>query len=420
MLEMAAWGALALPAAASDEGWVLLDAELTARRVELERIEPGRVHFREGSLLRTESAERIVAIIGPERASAAEPEDAAGLSGLVRMLLRGGRAGEAGVLELVDGQRLAGEPAAGPESGEMIAWKSVVFGDLEVPLDAARRVVTGGSGAARVPDSPAGVEDVLVLRSGDALRGLVTGVGTRVRIETELGVVEPALAQVAGLVLANPQREPAGVRVYLRDGTVVQVSSMRTTPAGELEMTLEGGWEADSPAESPTAALPAGKVALKDVLGVSYDAGRLRGLASLELRSVEPLADRRWTPAPRMIDWGVPAALGAAPIEMPGPMRATWSLPTGARRVGMVAVLPERMWGWGECDVVVYEVDRAGSRRELGSSRLDPGQPRFEFAAALGAAGEPDALVVEVRAGELGAIQDEVVLMRALVLTGGG
>src|SRR6185295_1033713 len=81
--------------------------------------------------------------------------------------------------------------------------------------------------------------------------------------------------------------------------------------------------------------------------------------------------------------------LDAADIELPGPMLAEWSVPTGARRLAGWAELPRDCWTWGNCVIVLSLVrgDEVGaSGTELFREALSADSPVAEFNIDVGAA----------------------------------
>ena len=50
---------------------------------------------------------------------------------------------------------------------------------------------------------------------------------------------------------------------------------------------------------------------------------------------------------------GPAGQLHLADVQIPGPMRVVWSLPPGAERFAVQAVLPPAARTWGECELIV-------------------------------------------------------------------
>lgn len=144
-----------------------------------------------------------------------------------------------GVIELVDGQRLGVRlsPDASPDP-DAIFWESSLFGRLAVKLDSVRRVRVGSTPSAPVGDDsspgttrpslpifPADPKsDIVVLLNGDRLTGFVERIGPTIAIESGGTLIETPSKQVAEVRLVNPARPPSGSRLWLTDGTVVDVA----------------------------------------------------------------------------------------------------------------------------------------------------------------------------------------------------
>lgn len=412
-----ALGALASPdgrGAAEPPGLaaVLIDRSLEERPVRVMEIgERGLTYVDAEGLVRTEPVEEYVA------------------------LLAAGGAGEAGaeasVLELVDGQRLIGAPvkaaggAGGAGGADSVGWVHPVFGALEVPIDRVLRIglaeVEGGGGGA---GPGAALDDVVVLANGDRLEGFVEGIGASVRLETGGQTLEVPLERAAEIRLANPPEGAEGTVVWLADGTVVRVRDLRTSPEGELRfgLVLDGGEESepgpgtlapvDAPEGSPSGWT--GRVRLGDVRAVAFDAGALVPVAGLAAMGQRPLGERRWT---RPVEVGEPGVLGVAEVTLPGPMSVVWELPPGALRLALEAKLPETMWMWGDCELVIA-AEGARGEAEVFSARLNAEHPAASVNAEL-----PEGtrrVRVSVKPGAYGPVQDRVVLRRAVVLVEGG
>lgn len=376
----------------------LIDASLNERRVRVLRIDAGEVTFADAEgRVRTEALDGYAALIAPGETAVDD---------------------EAAILELVDGQRLIGAPveAAGAEA---VGWVHPVFGELEVPLE---RVLRIGLAEAARPAAPgaAALDDVVVLVNGDRLSGFVEGVGASVRLETGGQTVEVPLDRAAEVRLANPAEGARGTVIWFADGTVVRARRLRTAENGTLNfgLALAGAEEAASapgtlaPREAKETT-PAGwmePVRLGDVRAIAFDAAALAPLAGLEPVEQRPLGERRWT---RPAEVGEPGLLGLADVTLPGPMSVVWEVPGRAMRLALEAELPESMWTWGDCELVIAAAG-AGGDAEVFAARLNAERPTASVNVAL-----PEGtrrVRVSLRAGEYGPVQDRVVLRRAIVL----
>lgn len=327
----------------------------------------------------------------------------------------------AGWVEMVDGQVLPGSPTVSNDgAADRVAWSARLWGPVLIDLEGVQRVVVNARAAARVMQGSlergAASEDRVVLINGDVLDGFVESVsGAAVRIESGGEVRSIELARVAIISLASPVRSPSGARVWLADGTVAR-GALRPAPAGKIGLVPDGPWiERGSESLAGASRESAGvELELSEVGALAFDASRLIALGSLSAR-VEGVSARRWTP-PVVVGSARGVALGAADIELPGPMSAEWMLPQGASHVSMRLELPESARVFGDC---VVRVEIAGEEASGATHRLSSASPSAMVRLALGAAPSAEGvrrLVVRVEAGERGGIQDRVVIRRGLVL----
>jgi hypothetical protein len=121
------------------------------------------------------------------------------------------------MLTLADGQRLAGEIGS---SGDVAAWVS--------PWCAPRPLGASLDGIASITFTPdaaptASDQDALVLRNGDRIDGIVDSIDAKtVTIDRgPSGKVTVELATVASITLLAQPVPPAGARVWMVDGSVV-------------------------------------------------------------------------------------------------------------------------------------------------------------------------------------------------------
>jgi len=298
-----------------------------------------------------------------------------------------------GVLELTDGQRFPGAPAPTGGEEDAFVWNHPLFGRIEVALDAIARVALTGAG----DDAPAPItDDQLVLINGDRLVGFVVSMGDPVEFETNGETITLPLDRVAEADLANPPTPLAGLVVWLDDGSVAVVTSLETDLDETVRLSLPGGQTAEIP--------------LALVRAVAFDAGRLAPLADMPILEQAPIGERSVFDPVRIIRGaGARGAsdLNAPDLELPGPMRAVYSLPAGAIRFAALAELPLEALPWGACDLVITQAGR-----EILRERLDQDQPRVEFSLAVA----PGPITLTVEPGPRGPINDRVVLRRPILL----
>jgi hypothetical protein len=310
-----------------------------------------------------------------------------------------------GWVDLIDGSRLVGEPAALASDGESFAWRHEDFGELRIGLDRVVRVVPPvAEGMERVAPGDGGdpLVDRVSLLNGDVLRGFVASVGDEVVVELESGgVASAALELVAEVRLANPLSAPAGPVVWLDDGSAISAASVIAAPDGRARIELAGGASATVDADR--------------VVAMVFDAATLRALDAESIESWRTPPERRWSP-PATTDPppGSPrvAPLFAGDVLAPGPMTLAWTLPPGAERFGAVAQLAAGGQPWGDCEVVVRVDGREAARERLRGER-----PEVRLSVALDGAAT---LEIEIDAGRFGPVGDAVRLIDPLVLVRSG
>jgi hypothetical protein len=141
------------------------------------------------------------------------------------------------------------------------------------------------------------------------------------------------------------------------------------------------------------------------VAGVQFDARGLIPFAAITPSSVEGPPTRYVVPAPTVLDEFAPLGLGR--VEFRGPVSVQYQLPPGAAYLSAEAALPAGSRSWGDCELVIREDDR-----QIFSARLNHDRPT----AVIGVPLEGARLTVQVTEGSGGPVQDQVVLLRALVL----
>ncbi len=300
-----------------------------------------------------------------------------------------------GLLVLTDGQRYPGRRASGPAPEEAISWAHPTLGEIVAPLDivSEARFTTFLQSGDPVRIEPS-MKDELLMENGDRLRGFIESLGDPVVIETDAGVVRAEANLVAGARLANPRETLSGTAIWLRDGAVARVQSLESDGRGGAAVTLPDGQSA--------------RLTLDDIVGVVFDAARLRPLARIAPDAQSALGERALLDPMEVREsaW-TPAALDAPDMHLPGPMEIRWTLPPGAERFGAVAELPRASWTWGDCELVVL-IDGAEVLRE----RLNRERPSVEFSVPV----RGEELTIRLEPGAYGPVLDRIDLKRALIL----
>lgn len=395
-----AWcGAAALAGAACAQGeWVLIGRDLEERRVELTRVEREEIWFvEEGGRAGSVGIERVLALVHARPAAERPPRELPWITRQRELRSPDGGALEAdafeGVLELVNGQRWVGTLVSA--RGESVSWLVEDAVVLEAPLESVRgAAIHGPIDAARA--SWDGLDDRVLLRNGDVVDGFVALLGASVVVE---GAGETPIGLVSGVLLANPPGAASGTIVRTERGSVLSVGGLTVTATGRVRAEVRAGADADGATGGGELVITTGQVR-----SIGFAPGAYTALASIAPAAVE-------TPgglSPEPVRVHPDAALGVGAIELRGPVRVEWRLERGAARFAARAVLPPAAWAWGDCEVVV----RTDDGREVQRERLYADRPEAELRAALGGA---TALTIEIERGRGGAVQDRVVLERAMV-----
>jgi hypothetical protein len=368
--------------AAATERFLLIERDLEVRPVRPAEITERRlVHVDEALGLTTVPLERCIAILAREPAP---PPPAPGL------------------LTLSDGQRFPGQPISGaPGAAGLVVWSSPRFGRLEVPLD---RVESVSFAPGIEPPAP-GTQDVVLLANGDLLEGFIAELGDPISIEltTEAGLprTQVPLQRVAAARLVTPRVSPAGRRVWLSDGTVVDAERLALGDDGYVRLGTV-----------PLSREPEQRLLLLDeVLAILFQPGAMAPLADLGPVTIDGPETRFMIPPPRIV--GRQPPLNLAPIELRGPLTAHYPLPAGAMRFAAEAALPRASRAWGDCELIV----RCGEE-VLVRQRLCGETPAASFNVVIPAGTATKRLSIEVADGGNGPIHDRIVLTHAMVLIG--
>lgn len=441
--------ALALaPAAvtAAAEPMVVLDRQLKAVTGEIRRITPQSIvlaPFPPGEPDRTFALADVAIVTRPgwwspdpaqaepdARGAQADPRAAAAaLAGVATIELTDGRVLR-GTLAFDDAASAA--PANTPQPADKpagtVAWMHPILGRLTFPLDAVRLIRLPGSdgGEPGADEKPAGspadpgsdrpdlkpgtlaraepTRDVVLLNNGDRVTGFVEQVGAEVWIADGQAMTKVPVARVREVRLVNPATRPAGTRVWLDGASAVGVDYLGADPQRGLTLGIE-----PAPGKSRQVF-----VRPEQVRAIVPEAARLTSLAALPVAKVSPQADRPFVEPPRA--GRADPLLGAADVELPGPMSVEWTLPTGAERIGGWIVLPPAYHEWGDCTVRLEALGGAGAS-EIGRESVNAARALVPINVPLPAGART--LRITVEAGAYGPIQDRIVLRRMLVVSAG-
>ena len=382
---------------------VLVDRELRRQRVAIQGLGDGVVTYYDAQReLQVDPVGRYVQIIvvdersgrdeGAGEAAGANPGD-------------GGASG--GMLELVDGQRLAGQWAGAGRDGQGLRWRHAALGEVVVELERLRAVWVTGAAEDGGRESERGVAvgrgaDTAWLANGDALEGFVVAVeedGLVFQVEGGREPVRLPVERVRGVVLGTDAEPAVGgvTRVELRDGSRVVAGSVRIESD---RVVLEAG-----PLELGASSLEMGEVDGL-ILGGAEQVGVV-GFTGLE---------RRVSRRGRVFGLEAGVRVRGRDIHVHAPVTVELDLPVGARRIGCTVRLNraagdvDEGWGWADCRVVL-RVDG----REVGRAHLERGREAVQINAAVDGEG---VLSIEVDQAANGPVMDRVVIEGGVVLVG--
>ena len=300
------------------------------------------------------------------------PERGAGAAGPHAVLIEGGYVLHCGISGLEDDVLLTRGP-------------------FTVPLESASAVVfAGGRPAARHP-----TKDLLLLVSGDELRGVLTGVGERGLVfESKLGAREYRFGELRALVTSSRlARAPGGdAAVELADGSLLPFES------------FELGREARGVALGAAVSLPGrdvARVSLRPPGAVElseWEEARYAPASAAETALFAPRRGRNvLSRAPRMGGRTFLDGVGERP-----PARIEWRLPKGAGLLRCLCGLDDAALGRGNASArfladgrEVWSGDLEGGRVLDVAARLD-GARTLELFLEEGADGSDEADYVDV------------------------
>ncbi len=304
-----------------------------------------------------------------------------------------------GMLELADGQRLPGEAVASADEEDVLAWRHPWLGRIDVPLDDVLTVQFRARAA--LPEQADA--DVVLLTNGDRLEGFIAGLSDPVLLEVqrngEVRLLELPLRNVASVRLIAPHREPEGVRLWVTDGTIVDVHDVQIEESGRARMSTR--WH--GPEDPPT------RLMAIEIAAILLDPSAMVPLATLPVHRVDGPITRFEVPKPHVLK-GV-AVLGLADIELIGPLVARYSLPPHTTRFAAEAILPEISRAWGDFELIVRD-----GREELFRARLNRDNPSATIHVDIIPTLTDGELTIEMGEGAYGPIHDRLILQQPMLL----
>ena len=293
-------------------------------------------------------------------ASDAAPGDSAGMLALVvdgpSLAVRESE----GTLFLADGQRIPGKLEL---RGGVPTWVSPWCAPRALDGDGVRGFSLGMTALPPTADS-----DVVLLRNGDRIDGIVSGIapaGISVEVGsgTERSTSTLAWDAVSAVGLVAPATPRSGARVWLADGTVIDGDSVSwMTP--EYMRIVAGGGAAQRPISIPR----------RMVLAVQSSPASATPLARLSptVSGITAPGVRYAPPSPRVVagTW----ALDAPPIEIEGPVLLSYPAQPTPSRLVAVASRPSTAREASSIELVI----RSGGK-ELLRERMDASRARVEI-----------------------------------------
>ncbi|HWB21130.1 MAG TPA: hypothetical protein VG711_12580 [Phycisphaerales bacterium] len=298
------------------------------------------------------------------------------------------------VLTLNDGQRFPGEVVSGETpSADIVAWNHPRLGRLSIPINLIASVTF--QPGAQIPTS--GSSDVLLLSNGDRLEGFILSIADTISIElsspagsTAHQVSHIPLSRAVAATMVAQNRPAVGRRIWLEDGTVLDVST--------LTVGLDGQVRIASPFIPQDPQHPV-LVPIQNVSAVLLVPRAIVPLASIKPLDVSGPSTRFMIPPPRVMDAFAP--LQASRISMSGPLKVRYPLPAHSRRFSATASLARDAQVFGDCDLVI-----SCDGKELSRTHLSPDQP----AAAINVPAAGAEMTIDLMPGANGSIQDHVIL----------
>ena len=301
-----------------------------------------------------------------------------------------------GVLILTDGQRFPGQPVAQPtHPDDEFSWSHQWLGQIVVSLQSIEAVLFGPT--LRAPEP--GDTDVLLLTNGDRFEGFLVSLGDPVviEIETESGeeLVDIPRANVEAVRMVAHRTSPSGRRVWFRDGTVMDVTSLLIGDDGLLRLTSRWHSAGTKPAEIERAQFDA----------MLLDPQRLLPLATLSPDRIEGPKTRFIIPEPVKLQ--PDASLQLSPLEFNGPIVVRYLLPPDCTRFAAQAMIPDDARHWADFELIIR-----GNDEVLFSQRMNAIHPRADINIPL----QGSELTIELTEGANGPIQDRLILNLPMLL----
>lgn len=280
------------------------------------------------------------------------------------------------------------------QEGETIFWRYPRLGTFPTDLEKidSMRLIEG----AEIPKP--GALDVVLLANGDSIEGLVLELADPLPIERTVGetasIIEIPLERVAAFALVNPPAHPSGIHVWTSDGAIFSVEEIRVGDDGYVRLIRP----------SPSAHREV-EFQVEALRGVLFEPQSLIPLAELEAQvdTGQAKGIRPWAPPPKIAPGFWP--LGAASVQLNGPIRARWKLPAAGCTFAARAELPIDSIQ-GDFDLVVRD-----GGEEVFRQHFDRNEPIHRILVELNSRD----LEIELEMGGGGPVQDDLLLHDAVL-----
>ena len=320
-------------------------------------------------------------------------------------------------LSLIDGQVIQGRllDSSDPDVLQLMLYAgNSTVGNATLPLEQVRVM---SDTPRTITDRVAGA-DTIITENNDRLVGFVESIGSpeytaSISLDSapDQAPVSIALDQIKSITMANPPEFIPGVYITTSDHLRLRISSFDFNFREPMSIVVDApSLGLDSTSSSPNG--PTWQLSPDAPAGITIQQSdaRIIALASIAPSLIEPTGDRDWTPTPIVVTSHTNPVLST--IDLRAPVRAIYPVPEGSSR--FACELVAQINTWTDCVAHVVSIDASGNRSELLTQRLHADHPSQTLNARL----EPGTTQIEIRIepGELGPIQDRVLLVKPRVL----
>lgn len=296
---------------------------------------------------------------------------------------------------LTDGQIIHGRWVGMEDSGQLVVWRHPLLGQRRISLDQIRLIMLRHKILDESIRLPTGINDAVIFQNGDRLEGFIQSVnaeGVQLLPDGATQAITLELNACQRLEIGNPLSLPteAPYRLQLRDGSVVDCR----------DVTLrQGQWIVEPMLEK----------SLSSVAMLPIDA---RFVSALQIMSsgfvMVPLWQLPLEPAESSVfGLSIPVDVNSRSIVMNAPLRWSWELPVGTRKLSMIARGANSDWSDVELNVKASGVDAPMVSRRLNAEKSE---------ALIQVDLDKRDVVLELDAATNGPIMDQVELLNAFIV----